>query len=296
MDGLSWIEFIEFFHYAIAATLIAGVICPLVGAFLLVRRTGFYGIALPQFAAAGIACGFVVMPWLEAQLHVDLGASAMASGEHAALNAHLFWAGLFTFGGLTLLTLARSSGTETARIAAAFAIASAATVLFAHASPVGDIYVHELLRGEILAIGLHELDTLAVVLGAVALSVLVLHRDFALVSYDREQARVLGLQVRRRELLLQLLTGATVATGVMTVGPVVLFGFLVIPPLSARALARSMTGFLRLSTLLGLLSALLGLALSKELDWPLGPAVVVASTLVWMICAACHSLRRAPRP
>lgn len=292
MDGLSWAEFFEFFHFAIAATLIAGLICPLVGAFLLVRRTGFYGIALPQFAAAGVACGFVAMPWLEAQLGADLGASGMASGEHAALNVHLAWAALFTFGGLTLLTLARHGGTETARIAAAFAIASAATVLFAHASPVGDIYVHELLRGEILAIGLHELDTLAAVLGLVAIAVVILHRDLALVSYDRDQARVLGLPVRRHELLLQFMTGATVATGVMTVGPVVLFGFLVIPPLAARALARSMVGYLCWCATLGLGSGILGLVLSKELDWPLGPAVVVASTGVWFASRAVNAVTR----
>jgi ABC-type Mn2+/Zn2+ transport system permease subunit len=165
-------------------------------------------------------------------------------------------------------------------------------VLFAHASPVGDMYVHELLRGEILAIGLHELDTLAVVLGLVALSVIVLHRDLALVSYDRDQARVLGLPVRRHELLLQFLTGATVATGVMTVGPVVLFGFLVIPPLAARALARSMVGYLCWSATLGLASGVLGLVISKELDWPLGPAVVVSSTLIWIASRVVGVLRR----
>ena len=65
MEGLSWSEIFEFFGFAIAATLIAGAICPLVGTFLLVRRTGFYGIALPQFAAAGTVLGFVLLPaWL----------------------------------------------------------------------------------------------------------------------------------------------------------------------------------------------------------------------------------------
>ncbi len=283
---MTWADFVEFFAFAIAATLVAGVVCPLIGAFLLVRRTGFYGVALPQFAAAGVACGFAVMPVIEDALGVHLGADEMASGEHSALNIHLFWAALATFAGLAALSVRSRGGTETARIAAAFAIASAATILFAHASPVGDHYVHELLRGEILAIGLHEFDTLAAVLGVVALTVLVLHRDLVLVSYDRDQAVVLGLGVRRLEFLLQVLTGATVATGVMTVGPIVLFGFLVIPPLAARAVARSMAGFLRWSMALGFVSGVVGLVLSKELDWPLGPAVVVAATSVWAACRA----------
>ena len=63
MEGLTWAEVFEYFGFAIAACLIAGLVCPLVGTFLLVRRTGFYGIALPQFAATGVAFGFAVLPW-----------------------------------------------------------------------------------------------------------------------------------------------------------------------------------------------------------------------------------------
>lgn len=281
MEGITWSEIFELFGYAILATLIAGVVCPLVGSFLLVRRTGFYGITLPQFAAAGIACGFALVGWWAE--HVGIGGidqATIVSGSHAALNYHLFWASLFTLGGLFAMVLVgRKRGTETGRIAAAFAIASALTILFAMHSPVGDIYVHELLRGEILAVGFHELDTLAVLYGAVTLTVVIFHRDLVLVSYDRDTARVLGKRVWRWELLLLNLVGVTVATGVMIVGPVVLFGLLVIPPLAARGLARSFLSFLILSSTLGLVSAVIGLWISFRLDWPLGPSVVCAATL-----------------
>jgi ABC-type Mn2+/Zn2+ transport system permease subunit len=280
MEGLTWTEIYDFFGFAIAATVIAGLVCPLVGTFLFVRRTGFYGIALPQFAATGVACGFAVLPWWQAYVGAGLESSDLAAGEHIGLNYHLFWASVFTFGALAVLLIGRGRGAETTRVAAAFAIASALTILFAHSSPVGDIYVHELLRGEILAIGLHEFDTLATVLGAVLLVVVIGHRDLVLISYDRETAVVLGKPVLGWELLLQVLTGATIATGVMTVGPVLLFGLLVIPPLAARPQARSMVGLLCLSSIIGALSALGGLWVSFQLDWPLGPAVVLAGALL----------------
>jgi len=280
VEGLTWGEVVDFFGFAIAATLIAGIVCPLVGTFLLVRRTGFYGIALPQFAATGVAFGFAILPWWQETIGLGIESSDLAAGEHIGLNYHLFWASLFTFGALAALLLGRGRGTETARVAAGFAVASALTILFAHSSPVGDVYVHELLRGEILAIGLHEFDTLAVVLGAVLLVVVVAHRDLVLVSYDRESAVVLGKRVWAWELLLQVITGASIATGVMTVGPVLLFGLLVIPPFAARSLARSMTGLFVLASFLGVLAALGGLGISFELDWPLGPAVVLAGALL----------------
>lgn len=280
MDGLTIAEIIEFFGFAIAATLLAGLVCPLVGTFLLVRRTGFYGIALPQFAATGVAFGFAVLPWWQEFIGLGVDRSSVASGEHVGLNYHLFWASVFTFGALGVLLLGRGKGTETGRVAAGFAIASGLTILFAHSSPIGDIYVHELLRGEILAIGLHEFDTLAAVLGLVLVGIIICHRDLILVSYDRETAVVLKKRVLSWELLLQLMTGATIATGVMTVGPVLLFGLLVLPPLAARPLAKSMVSYLWLSSAAGLVSAIIGLTISFQFDWPLGPSVVIGGAVL----------------
>jgi manganese/iron transport system permease protein len=143
--------------------------------------------------------------------------------------------------------------------------------------------VHELLRGEILAIGLHEFETLAVVLTLVLGVVIVAHRDLVLISYDRESALVLGKPVFAWEMLLQFITGATIATGVMTVGPVLLFGLLVLPPLAARTLTQSMTGFFVWSAFLGVLSAVIGLYGSFRYDLPLGPAVVLGGALIALL-------------
>lgn len=272
---------LELFGLSIAAALIAGFVIPWTGSYLYLRRTSFYGLALPQLAATGVACGFAVMPWWVE--HVGIGNLELAAAledTHAAMNYHLGWASTFTLGGLgILLLLGRRSGSETAHVAAAFVVASAATVLFAHASPMGEIFVHELLRGEILAVGVHELETLAAVLGSSFLILLWFQNDFLLVSYDRETAIVLGKPARTIEAGLGFLVAACVAAGTMTVGPVVLFGLLVLPPIAARPFARSMTGFLVLASSIGLLGTTLGIYASFQWDMPLGPCVVLACAL-----------------
>ncbi len=280
MSELTWYEFVELFGPAIVAALVAGAVCPLVGNFLFLRRTGFYGVALPQFAAAGVAFGFAILPLWVAHVGVgQLDEAEIASGSHAALNYHLFWASLFTFAGLVGLAVLgrRGRGSEAARVAAAVSVASAITILAAHESPAGEIFVHSLLRGEILAVGIHELEILAGVYALVLLAIVVFQREMVLVAFDREAALVSGRRVLLLDALLLNLVGATVATGVMIVGPVVLFGLLVIPPLAARAVAWSMSSYFWLASTLGVLSAVAGIALSFELDWPLGPAVVSAS-------------------
>ncbi len=278
---ISWADRWHLFHFAMLAAACAGLVCPLLGSFLYLRRTSFYGIALPQFATAGVVFGFVVLPWWVARIGLgDLSADAALGEPHAAMNYHLVWAAVFTFGGLSWLDfLARKSGRDVGRVAAAFAIASAATILFSRMSAVGASFVDELLQGEVLGVGLHQFETIAVLLGLVLATFVIFYRDLVLVSYDREMAQVLGVRVFRFELLLTIVTGLTISVGTMSLGPLIVFGLLVLPALAARPWARSMTSYLLLSSGFGLLAVVLGILASFELDLPMGAAIVAAAGL-----------------
>jgi len=278
-----WDAILAVFALAIVAAFVAGLVCPLVGCLLFVRRTSFHGIVLPQFAAAGIACGFALLPrWGRLRGLGPSEVQQLVEDTHLAHNWHLAWAGLFTLSGLALLTVLgrRARGSETGRLAAAFAIASAVTVLAAHASPVGEMFVHGLLRGEILFVGRHELENLGVGLGLVLLAIFVFHRDLLITSFDRETAVVLGKPVVLFEALLAGITGLAVAVGVLSVGPMVLFGLLVLPPIAARRLSRSMQSFYVLASAFGVASVALGLWGSFHFDLPLGPCLVIAAGLL----------------
>jgi ABC-type Mn2+/Zn2+ transport system permease subunit len=278
MDS-SWTERLELFRWAILAAIVAGTVCPLVGTFLLVRRTSFYGITLPAFATAGVVFGFVVLPWWSTTFG-GVDAMEALSSPHAAMNYKLVWAALFTFGGLVALVLTgRRAGSEIGRVAAAFAIANAATYLFGRMSPVGKATVDELLAGEILGIGPHEFETLSLLLATVFGAILLLHRDFLLVSYDRESAVVLGKSVMFFEIALNVLTGITVAVGTMLLGPTLLFGLLILPPLAARRWAASTRSFQVLAVVFGVTAVLGGILASFQFDLPLGAAIVGVGAL-----------------
>jgi ABC-type Mn2+/Zn2+ transport system permease subunit len=263
-------------------------VCPLVGAFLWLRRTSFYGITLPQFSAAGVVLGYVVLPWWIA--HLGLGGLSLdeALGDpHTIMNYLLAWAACACVAGLgSLVWLGRrGKGSEIGRVAAAFAIANAATYVFGRLSPVGQSHVEELLHGEVLGVGAHECETIVALLLLVLALLLLFWRELALVSFDREFARVLGKRVVSLELLLHGLCTLTVAAGTIIVGPTMLFGLLVLPPLAARPFARSMGSYLALSAGAGLAAALLGVVLSFEGDLPLGASIVAAAGLTLLPAA-----------
>lgn len=291
LDALN--DILNLFASSFYGSLVVGLICPMVGVFFVLRRVVFLGIAVPQFAAAGVAFGFLLLPFMEGG---EKGGSpqAAAVGLEAHFTFHLIFALLFTFLALFILALLGRKGTgyPESRIAAGYAFAAAITVLFLSASAMGAAHVQVLLRGEILALSRQDLVLICVLFGGVLLAFLLFHRHFLLVGYDREAAVSLGYRPFLWDSLLYGLVGASIAAGVLTVGPLVIFGLMVIPPLAARPFARSMPAFYLLASLAGLVTSAGGFMVSYLMDEPLGPTdVVIAFALLCLAHLAKGGLR-----
>jgi ABC-type Mn2+/Zn2+ transport system permease subunit len=138
-----------------------------------------------------------------------------------------------------------------------------------------------MLKGEIIAVFDADLRRTAVALGIVALFLFLFKKEFLLVSFDREMAITLKKNVPLWDSLLFLLIGLAISMAVLSVGPLVAFGFLLIPPLIAHMLARNMTQFALIASGIGGLSALVGFFLAYRWDYPVGPTDVALLGIVY---------------
>ena len=257
-----------------------GLVCPLIGSYLVLRRTVFLGLTLPQVAAAGVSFTF----WLQQSgLLPEWGQSERGIGMVGSL--------VFTFLGMGLLGYLeqRGKGLAEGRLAAAYALAGGLTILFIVFNPAGQIEVLNLLKGEVIALSQGELRLLTAVFGVVFLAMLIFRREFLLTSFDRDLAFLLKGRQVIWDVLLYLLAGLIIAVGVIMAGPLLLFGFLVLPALAARPLVNRMSSFLGLSAMLGLVMAFWGFYSSVRLDLPLGPTDV---TLGCCLIFLAYGLRR----
>ena len=250
---------------ALVGTMIMGLVCPLVGSFLVLRRTVFLGLTLPEIAAAGVAFTF----WMQQAGILP----QFAEGER---SIGMIGSLVFTFLGMGLLGYLeqRGKGLAEGRLAAAYAFAAALTILFMVFNPAGQIEVLNLLKGEVIALSKAELRLLVAVFGVVLVSVLLFRREFLLTSFDRDLAFLLKGRQVVWDILLYLLAGLIIAFGVIMAGPLLIFGFLVLPALAAKPLVSRMSSFLIVSSSLGLVMAFLGFYSSVRLDLPLGPTDV----------------------
>jgi ABC-type Mn2+/Zn2+ transport system permease subunit len=271
---------------ALIASVLVGFACPLVGVYFVLRRMIFLGVALPQVSAAGIAFAFL--------------AYKLVVGPHEQLEVSehvLAIVGSFAFTLVATVVLAalerRGRPTVEARIGTTYAVAAAATILFLAKDPHGDAQMVNLLKGDILATTRESLWWMAAIFALVAAALLAFRKELLLVSFDRDLAVVFGKRAGLWDLVLYLLIGIVISLGVMTAGPMATFGFLVVPPVTVRMIARRMLTFSLGSALLGAATAFAGFYVAYRFDLPLGPAEVgLASTLLAAVGAA-TGLRRA---
>ncbi|HKX62462.1 MAG TPA: metal ABC transporter permease [Verrucomicrobiae bacterium] len=245
-------------------SVLVGFVVPLVGVYLVLRRVVFLGVALPQVSSCGIAFAFALQGW-------ELIPHAHDSAQERAIA--LAGSIVFTIGTILVLSLLerRGRGLIEGRTGFVYAMAGAWSILLLVKNPVGQHGMLELLHGQIIAVPTIDLALTAATFLPVVVAFVLFQKEFLLVSYDRDMAITLKKHVVFWDALLFTLIGLTISVSVMSVGPLVAFGFLLLPPLIAYQFARNTAQFLWLSSAIGGVSAVAGFAVAYAQDLPVGP-------------------------
>jgi ABC-type Mn2+/Zn2+ transport system permease subunit len=133
--------------------------------------------------------------------------------------------------------------------------------------------------------------TLTAIALALVLVVLGLfHKELLLVSFDRTLAITLRKNVVFWDALTYLLIGFTVSMAVLSVGPLISFGFLLIPPLTAHLFARTMRQFTIFASVIGGAASFIGFWIAYQWDLPVGPMDVVLLGFIYAFGFAVQKL------
>lgn len=258
---------LEMFHYdfmirALEAGIAAGIICPAVGVFLVLRRYAFMADTLAHISLAGVALGFwlgvplvfspfvtIVVVLLGALVVEKLRASQKLSAE--ALLA------LVMSGGLAL-----------------------AVVLFglSRSTPVD---ITSYLFGSLLTVSQTDVRMILAVGVGVIMLLALFYKEFYFICFDEESSRVAGLPVDRLNLVFTLMVAVTVTVGLRVVGTLLVSALMVIPVLTALLVAGSFRQVVLISGSVGVVASLAGLAASYHLGIAAGGCVVLVALLIF---------------
>ncbi len=272
---------------ALVAAILLGVFLPITGRHLVLGRSILLGLAVPQVSMAGIAFVFL--------------GSALGWGwtAHFADDSARAAVGALLFAVPTLLALAavRRAGRQLSEawLAVAYLASFAASNLMLSTDAVGETYLSDLFHGRLILISDGALRLLAVALLVTGGLSLALRRRLLLVLTDPDFAAVARVRVGAWVMLLALLNGCAIGVSVSAVGPLVTFGFLILPVLTASAFTRSLRTHLCVAIAAGVLTGVCGYQAAYRYDLPLGDCTVAFGAGLLLVCAALGRMRQLVR-
>lgn len=275
------------FKWAVAASIIMGAVLPVFGVYFIMKRMVLMGIALPQVASAGIALVVLIAQKIKLFL-LKPGQSPFLEESCIVLIAPIgsFLAILVV---LLIITWCEHRGMfREAMWGTVYIVSAALMVILLVLNPYAESHIATMMEGMVITVTTNQLLALFLVSFAVIVLFLFLNKGILLTSFDSDMAKSMGLKVTRWNIMHYLLFGIIISMGVMMLGPMFVFGYLLLPAFAARPWSVGMKKFYLVSSLLGGISAFTGVILSLWLNWPLGPTEVLAASLVLLFSKITH--------
>jgi zinc/manganese transport system permease protein len=152
-----------------------------------------------------------------------------------------------------------------------------------------------MLAGSLLTVTPAELVKIAILYAVVGLFHYVYRERFMLISTDRSEAARRGWKVGWWDFLFYASFALVVTSSVSVAGVLLVFSFLVIPPVVALMLTTRAQGRLSLGWGVGILGAIIGIIASVGLDLPAGPSVMTALALLLVLTSVGVAIKRRQR-
>lgn len=259
-----------FVQRALIAGILVGLLCGVLGFFVVLKRLSFIGVGISHSAFGGIAIGVIVgvEPLLAAAVFSTLVAWAIGwLSQKGRLH-------------------------EDTAIGILFSSAMALGVALISLSSTYQVDLFGYLFGNILAVSPGDLWMLGAITVVVLGAVVLLFKELLFLAFDEEVARANGLPVTPLYFVLLSCLALVVVAAIRVVGIVLVEALLVIPAAIGYQLARGYRAMLCLSVASAVLSTIIGLFVSYFLNVAAGATIVLVLTLLFFVALAVARARR----
>ncbi|MDP3185830.1 MAG: metal ABC transporter permease [Anaerolineales bacterium] len=254
-----------FMQRGLMAAVLAGIVCAVVGTYVVLRGMAFFGDALAHTILPGVAVGYLVSGGAREPLFWwALGTAVLASLGIGAITRNarikedtaigIIFAGMFALG-IAIISTVRSYAVD----------------------------LSHFLFGDVLSVTPQSLVWMAVFGGAVILVILAFYKEFMTISFDPVLATTLRLPVNRLNNLLLVLIAVTVAVAMQTVGVALMVAMLVTPAATASLLSNRLPSMMMISATIASLSGVVGLYISYYVGITSGSAIVLTATAFFLL-------------
>jgi manganese transport system permease protein len=251
-----------FMQRALLAAVLVGLVCGVLGCFIVLRRMALIGDALAHAVLPGAAIAFM-------------------------LGANDFFFGAAVAGVITAVLIgwvtANSRVKEDAAIGVVFTGAFALGIVLITLIQSRSVDLFHMLFGNVLGVDDRHLWITAAIAAGVLLTVALLYKELLLHAFDPIMAAALGLPISGLHYLVMLLLSLTVVASLQTVGLVLVVAMLITPASTAYLLTDRFSRMLGISAAVGVFSAIAGLYASYYWNVSSGASIVLVATALFFL-------------
>jgi manganese/iron transport system permease protein len=255
----------EFMQRGMIAAVLVGIVCAVVGTYVVLRGMAFFGDALAHTILPGIAVGYLITGGARDTLFWwALGTAVIAAWGIGAISKQaeikedtaigIIFAGMFALG-IALISTVRSYAVD----------------------------LSHFLFGDVLGVSAQSLWLIIIFGAIVLLTIAAFYKEFLTLSFDPILAATLRLPVNLLNNLLLGLIAVTVAVSLQTVGVALMVAMLVTPAATASLLTHRLPTMMTLSAFIAAVAGVIGLYLSYYLSIASGAAIVLTATAFFLL-------------
>lgn len=263
----------QFMQRGMIAAILVGIVCAVVGTYIVLRGMAFFGDALAHTILPGIALGYLISGGSrDALFWWALGTAVLAALGIGAISKNsqikedtaigIIFAGMFALG-IAMISTVRSYAVD----------------------------LSHFLFGDVLSVSPQSLWLILIFGGVILLTIFAFYKEFMTLSFDPVLAATLRLPVNLLNNLLLILIAATVAVSLQTVGVALMVAMLVTPAATAYLLTHRLSRMMVIAAIFASLSGVIGLYLSYYLSIASGAAIVLTATLFFLLAFGWKRMR-----
>lgn len=250
----------KFMRGALATAILLGILCAVVGTYLIVQRMGLLGDVIAHAVLPGLAIAFFlgvdiflgafisgtlstfVIAWIQSQsrIKVDVAMALVFSGFLAL--------------GITLITLLKSK-----------------------------LDLHHFLFGDILGVTTDDVRRTLIITVTVLLLVKLFYKELLFYTFDPLGAQASGLPINLIHFGLTAAITLTIIASMQAVGVVLVVSLLIGPGITAYLLVKELHQMMELGAVIGVISSVAGMYISYYLNVPSGAAIVLVVSLLFLL-------------
>lgn len=250
----------EFLQRAFVTSIMVGIICGVIGSFIVLRGMALMGDAISHAVLPGVAISYM--------LGINFFYGAVVTGVLTALG----------IGVISQNSRIKNDSSIGLVFSAMFALG---IILITAAQSATDLT--QILFGNVLSVRTSDMAITLIVGAVVLLAVFLFYKELLVSSFDETMAAAYGLKVRMIHYgIMVLLTLVTVAS-LQTVGVILVVAMLITPAATAYLLTNRLSTMIFLAASFGVVSSMIGLYISFLYNLPSGPVIVLATTAIFVL-------------